>query len=66
MTTPREDALNTLGAAMYIFPHLRLTQLIINACKNPDPYYVTDEDLCNQLREYIREHAPQEVKNEDS
>jgi hypothetical protein len=39
----------------YKYPDLRLTQLIGNACKTNDPYYVEDDILFENLKKVYKE-----------
>ena len=48
-----EPILALIREIWYIYPDLRLTQLIMNALKmHHDPYYVEDEKLKKALEEY--------------
>ena len=48
-----EPMLALIREIWYIYPDLRLTQLIMNALNmNQDPYYVEDEKLKKALEEY--------------
>jgi len=51
-----EPMLALIREIWYIYPDLRLTQLIMNALNmNQDPYYVEDEKLKKALEEYKKQ-----------
>jgi hypothetical protein len=51
-----EKVLNEIRKKWHQYPDLRLGQLLINAIPtNLDLYYIEDDELCKDVKEYPRE-----------
>jgi len=61
MRTPKQsaDMIGVLYRAMKTFPDLRLCQIISNATRLGDVFYVTDDVLIARLHQYIEDFKPQ-------
>lgn len=61
----RIDAtLNELQEIWSEFPDLRLGQLLLNAIKDPELYYIEDDELILKLKEFYKECRQKEDLNQ--
>jgi hypothetical protein len=56
----QREVLVVLGRVWEKFPNQRLTQLLVNVTQEPDPFYVSDDRLVQDLRAYESAYAQKE------
>ena len=49
-----DNLVEVIRIALQANPHQRLCQLIVNATGVNDPFYVTDEKLTQNLKDYVK------------